>query len=180
MAKTKSKPADLTPGPPDLDDEGAVRDGEETGNGNGSSIADRAEEELPIPESKPLGEKGGQIPLPGTPAQKRKPVEIVVQLSAHHMPGAGQLAVDEEHLLITRAEYVEGIPRAKRDGERQIIGWKYIQKLRSTWTETLADFLDRNGLKIVKKDEEGASVDPRSLVNIEKNLQERQEALGTD
>lgn len=148
-------------------------DGEANGNG-GSSIAERAEaKEPPIPESKPLGEKGGQIPLPGTPAQRRKPVEFVVELGSGHTPGAGQLDVDAEHLLIVRCEWKEGVPRPKRNSDREITGWKYIQKLRQTWVESLDDFLDSNGMKIVRKDEPGEPITTDSLLNVEEIRRER-------
>lgn len=160
---------------------GTHTDGEPNGDGGGDegegggSIAERAEEkELPIPESKPLGEKGGQIPLPGTPAQKRKPVEIVVELGSSHTPGAGQLDVDGEHLLIVRAEYKEGVPRAKRDSDREIIGWKYIQKLRPTWVESLDAFLAANGMKIVRVDDEGEALSAEALTNIEQIRRDRE------
>lgn len=158
------------------EDEGGTThtDGEANGDGGGS-IAERAEApELPIPESKPLGEKRGQIPLPGTPAQRRKPVEIVVELGSSHTPGAGQLDVDEEHLLIVRAEYKEGIPRAKRDSDREIIGWKYIQKLRPTWVESLDAFLAANGMKIVRVDDEGEALSAEALTNIEQIRRDRE------
>lgn len=144
-------------------------------NGNGGSIAERAEaKEAPIPESKPLGEKGGQIPLPGTPAQRRKPVEFVVELGSGHTPGAGQLDVDAEHLLIVRCEWKEGVPRPKRNSDREITGWKYIQKLRQTWVESLDDFLDSNGMKIVRKDEPGEAITTDSLLNVEEIRRERE------
>lgn len=163
------------PGKPDIEDEGKTRDGAENGSG---SIADRADaEELPIPESKPLGEKGGQIALPGTPAQRKKPVEIVVELGSGHTKGAGPMDVDEEQLLIVRAEYKEGVPRPKRDSDRQIIGWKYIHKLRPTWVESLDDFLAANGMKIVRVDEEGEAVDTSSLTDIEA-IRREQEGAG--
>lgn len=176
MAKTMTKAEkDALKAAEAEDDQSTHTDGEANGNGGGS-IAERAEEEkeLPIPESKPLGEKGGQIPLPGTPAQKRKPVEIVVELGSSHTPGAGQLDVDGEHLLIVRAEYKEGVPRAKRDSDREIIGWKYIQKLRPTWVESLDAFLAANGMKIVRVDDEGEALSAEALTNIEQIRRDRE------
>jgi hypothetical protein len=153
-------------------------DGAPNGNGNGGSIADRAEEEAKkleaaLPEPAPLGDKRGTIPLPvgATPTAKRN-VEVVVEMTKHHTPGAGQLDINKEHLLLVRAEFLEGVPRPKRDGDKRVIGFKYIQKLKPNWMESLEDWLDKNGLKIVHKDEAGKALDQESLVDIEAMRQE--------
>lgn len=147
-----------------------ARDGEENGKGkNGKSIADRAKEiEAALPEPAPLGDPRGTIPLPvGSTPSAKKNVEVVVELTKAHAPGAGQLDINAEHLLIVRAEYLKGIPTPKRDGEKRVIGFKYVQQLRPTWVEGLDDYLRLNGLKIVRSDEDGDAVDPENLVNIE-------------
>lgn len=177
MAKAKTKDRQDKP---ELEDEGRTRDGAENGNGdgNGGSIAARAEAaakelEEALPEPAPLGDKRGTIPLPvgATPTAKRN-VEVVVEMTKHHTPGAGQLDINKEHLLLVRAEFLEGVPRPKRDSDKRVIGFKYIQKLKPNWMEALADWLDKNGLKIVRKDEEGKALDQESLTNIEAMRQE--------
>ena len=121
-----------------------------------------------LPEPKPMGDKRGTIPLPvGAPTSAKKNVEVVVELTKAHTSGAGQLDINVEHLLLVRAEYLKGIPQPKRDGNRDVIGFKYIQQLRPTWVESLEDYLTLNGLKIVRADEEGESVPMDSLSNIE-------------
>lgn len=144
-----------------------AKDGEE--NGNGKSIADRAKEiEAALPEAAPLGDPRGTIPLPvGAQPSAKKNVEVVVELTKAHAPGAGQLDINAEHLLIVRAQYLKGIPTPKRDGEQRVIGFKYVQQLRPTWIESLDDYLRLNGLKIVRLDEDGEAVPAENLVNIE-------------
>lgn len=151
---------------PEIEDEGTTRDG---GESNGGSIADRAAElEAALPEPAPLGDKRGTIPLPvGAVPSAKKNVEVVVELTKTHSPGAGQLDINEEHLLLVRAQYLKGIPTPKRDGEKRVIGFKYVQQLRPTWVESLEDYLQLNGLKIVRVDEEGDALPIGSLANIE-------------
>ena len=162
MSKSKDKP--------EIDAEGKTRDGGENGNGNGGSIADRAQEQIEevLPEPAPLGDKRGTIPLPvgAAPSAKRN-TEVVVEMTTHHTPGAGQLDINKEHLLLVRAEFLEGVPRPKRDSDKRVIGFKYIQKLKPNWMEALEDWLEKNGLKIVRKDEDGEALDADSLTNIE-------------
>lgn len=142
-----------------------VRDGETL-----SEDAEKKAEELEaaLPEPQPMGDPKGTIPLPvGSPVQAKRNVEVVVELTKTHMPGAGQLDINKEHLLIVRAAYLKGTPIPKRDGEGQVTGYKYVQQLRPSWTEDLDDYLRLNGLKIVRVDEEGQAIDPENLVNIE-------------
>jgi len=157
----------------------AMRDGGPNGDGNGTSIADRAAEvEDALPEPAPIGDKRGTIPLPvGSTPSAKKNVEVVVELTKAHTKGAGQLDINVDHLFLVRGEYLKGIPQPKRDGERNVVGFKYVQQVRPTWVETLDDYLRLNGLKIVRADEEGDAVDPSTLVNIEEQRKEKQDAL---
>jgi hypothetical protein len=157
----------------------AARDGAENassnGNGNGKSIADQAAEEVPVPEPQPLGGQG-TLPIPG--GKGRKHVEMLVVINQGETKGAGQIDVEGEQLLIVRAEYANADTRPVRDGERRVTGWKYVQKLRPTWVETFDDYLEANGLKIVRVDEPGEAIDPENLVNIEELRRERKDAIG--
>jgi len=131
-------------------------------------VREQKELEDAMPEPKPMGDPSGTIPLPvgSTPSAKRN-VEVVVELTKAHSRGAGQLDINKEHLLIVRAEYLKGTPVPKRDGDKRVTGFKYVQQLRPTWTESLDDYLEANGLKIVRVDEEGEAISPENLVNIE-------------
>jgi hypothetical protein len=165
---------------PELEDEGSTRDGAENGGG---SLNDRsAEIEAALPEPAPLGDKRGTIPFPGTaPQSAKKNVEIVVELTKTHSPGAGQLDINKEHLLLVRAEYLKGTPTPKRDGEKRVIGFKYVQQLRPTWTESLEDYLRLNGLKIVRVDEKGDALDIDALSDVEAlRLQQREKEGALD
>lgn len=150
-----------------------VRDGDET-NGNGHSGEAEAP---PVPEitPNPLG-PGGTVPLPGIKGRSRKPPvinKIVVTQAA--CPGAGQLDPEREYLLIVRAGYLKGGHVPKFDGEGRVREYDYIQTLRPTWTEDLDTFLDANGYKIVRADDEGEAVSPGNLVDIEE-LREAKES----
>jgi hypothetical protein len=142
-----------------------ARDGETLGD---DAEAKAKELEEALPEPKPMGDRRGTIPLPvGSPPNAKRNVEIAIELTSTHMPGAGQLDINKEHLLIVRAGYSGGTPKPKRDGEGQVVGFKYKQQLKPSWCETLEDYLDLNGLKIVRVDEEGKAIEVDNLVNIE-------------
>lgn len=148
--------------------------GEPNGDGGGS-IAERAAEELEaaLPEPAPLGDKRGTIPLPvGTPPSAKKNVEVVVEMTSHHTPGAGQLDINTEHLLVVRADFLKGVPTPKRDSDKRVIGFKYVQQLKPNWMESMTDYLSHNGLKIVRIDDEGDALEIGSLSNIEAMRQE--------
>jgi hypothetical protein len=140
---------------------------------DGETLQDEAEKkakelEEALPEPKPMGDPKGTIPLPvGSPPKAKRNVEVVIELTSTHMPGAGQLDINKEHLLLVRAGYSGGTPKPKRDGDGQVVGFKYKQQLKPSWTETLEDYLALNGLKIVRTDEEGEAIHPENLVNIE-------------
>jgi len=160
--------------PPELEDEGTTRDGAENANGNGGSIADRAEAP-PVPEVQPnpLG-PGGTVPMPGLPGRRKPPVTNKVVITQAACPGAGQLNPEEEQLLVVRAGYLKAVTTPHHDGEGRVKSFDYIQMCKPTWTEDLPTFLAANGYKLVRADGPGEAVELSTVVNIEEIRAERE------
>lgn len=146
-------------------DEGKVKDGAE--NGNGGSIADRAEEP-PVPEvePKPLG-PGGTIPLPKMPGRKQPPTNIKVKITEAHCEGAGQLDEETEYLMVVRGRYKNATTTPKFNGNGQVSSRDYVQTMKPTWVEEIEAFLSSNGWKIVAADCPGEPIHMTSLTAIE-------------
>jgi hypothetical protein len=155
--------------------EAKAHDGAE--NGNGGSIADQADTP-PVPEimPKPLG-PGGTVPMPKMPGRKQPPTNIMVKITEAKCEGAGQLDEESEVLLVVRGKYKKATTEPKFDGEGRVTSRDYTQMVRPTWAEDFDAFLDANGLKLVRKDEEGDAVNPGDLVNIEELRREKEDAL---
>lgn len=148
-------------------DEKKARDGQPNGNGGGS-IADQAAEP-PVPEVSPtpLGNEK-QMPIPSLSGARRKPpVKARIIITAAAAPARGQVPIEGEQLLISRVRYFKAVTTPRFDGEGRVESFDYDQTFKPTWTEGLQDFLDANGLKLVRKDEEGDEIDPGDIVNIE-------------
>jgi len=151
------------------------------GDPRGGSIADVAAadegvESMPVPT---VLTGDGQIPLPGLGRRggTKPPVEVLVKIGASATPGAGQLNPEAEYLLVTRVQYQKTETVKMADAEGRVKGWKVVQHVRPTWTESLDAFLEANGLKIVAVDEAGDSIDPGNLVNVEDFRKVREDAL---
>jgi hypothetical protein len=157
---------------PEIEDRGKTRDGKE--NGNGGSIADRAEDP-PVPEvtPQPLG-PSGTIPMPKMPGRKQPPTRIMVKVTEAKCEGAGQLDEEAEILLIVRGKYKKATTEPQFDGDGRVTSRDYVQMVRPTWVEDFDVFLAANGLKVVPLDEAGEAVETSSLLNIEERRVERQ------
>lgn len=162
-----------SPEPP----EGPTKAHDGAENGNGGSIADQATEP-PVPEvaPTPLG-PGGTVPMPKMPGRKQPPTNIKVKVTEAECEGAGQLDEESEVLLVVRARYSKATTKPKFDGEGRVTSRDYVQTVKPTWTEDFDAFLAKNGLKLVRADEEGDAVDPSDLVNIEELRTQREDAL---
>jgi hypothetical protein len=150
----------------EADDKKKARDGQT--NGNGGSIADQASEP-PVPEVSPtpLGNEK-QMPIPALAGGRRKPpAKARIIITAAAAKARGQVPIEGEQLLIVRARYFKATTTPRFDGEGRVESFDYDQTFKPTWTEGLQDFLDANGLKLVRKDEDGDSIDPDDIVNIE-------------
>lgn len=152
---------------PESEGEGTHRDG--APNGNGGSIADRAEEPpVPVITPNPFG-PGGTLPIPGTQGTRRKavPVENKVVLTSASCPGAGQLDPEGSFLFVVRADYDKATTKPMKDGEGRVTSINYHQQCKPTWTEGLDQFLASNGLKLVPIEDAGDAIEPSSLIEIE-------------
>jgi hypothetical protein len=149
--------------------EGAPKAHDGAENGNGKSIAQQADQP-PVPEVSPtpLGNEK-QMPIPSLSGGRRKPpVKARIIITAAAAPARGQVSIEGEQLLISRVRYFKATTTPRFDGEGRVESFDYDQTFKPTWTEGLQDFLDANGLKLVRQEEEGDEVDPGDIVDIER------------
>ena len=162
-------------------EEKKARDGRTNGNGGGSIAEQAANSEPPVPEVSPTPLGSKQPPIPGLAGGRKKPpVKTRIIITAAAAEARGQVDVEGEQLLISRVRYFKATTTPKFDGEGRVTSFDYDQTFKPTWTEGLDDFLAANGLKLVRVDEPGESVDPDDLVNVEELRREREKEGALD